>query len=351
MSLALINYLETVRLNSELESQRELIMFAIRHPFRIGMLSLIPEKIKSLKRSLSNHLRARDIAHLCIANPVVHATRDAGQYWVATDALQANLWRVCFDEIGVLRPIGAVSLRAAKLAFFGDRSRLALVHAHYREEALYIFERLSKFPDFDIVLTTGDREIAQEFFRLFSPDRAVCLLIDNQGRDVLPFLLALQLLDLARYTHFIKIHTKRSQHLRDNGRWFRRNIEILAGNRLMTEVVFSKIDASKSSIFGVECLPLQDHKINNSPWLSYLCDAPVESVEGRFVPGTMFVGSAAYLSSLARRNLHLNYFEPELGQLDGCFIHALERYFGYLTQVEGGLCGTIAELAGLGDCR
>ena len=43
-------------------------------------------------------------------------------------------------------------------------------------------------------------------------------------------------------------------------------------------------------------------------------------------------------------HIHLHKFEDEKGQLDGCLIHALERYFGHFAQTHGRECATFDSL-------
>jgi lipopolysaccharide biosynthesis protein len=161
---------------------------------------------------------------------------------------------------------------------------------------------------------------------------------------VLPFLLLLAFADLSRYTHFVKLHTKRSPHLTEGASWFSCNVEILAGNKKMTDAIFQLIDPGRTGIYGVESRTLRDHFRNNRHWLEALLGKKGRECQGTFIPGTMFAGSAEFLRRLAALNLHLHDFEEEKGQLDGCLVHALERYFGYFAQSSGGECCSFEEL-------
>lgn len=345
MSLSLINFLEIIRLKGEIEAQKHRLQFAVRHPFRVGFESLFPGKLLRLQRGIINRLHARKVAHLCLANPANPILRNPKCFRIIPSRTQKNKVTINFTENRSYIDPNSCSIDAYKLTLNRRHSKLVLVHAFYKEEALFIFKKLKFFSDYDMILTTSDPSIAEEFLTMFEENRVACLILENRGRDILPFLLALQLIDTDKYTHFIKIHTKRSQHLNDGGKWFRQNIETLVGHKLMTDIIFSKIADSEPSIFGIERLSLQDHLENNFEWLSFLLGTSLEEVGGYFIPGTMFAGSGMYLKKLAHRNLHLYQIEPEQGQLDGCFVHALERYFGYLTRIDGGTCGTIEHLA------
>jgi lipopolysaccharide biosynthesis protein len=174
-------------------------------------------------------------------------------------------------------------------------------------------------------------------------------LTPNRGRDILPFLLALRVIDLSRYSHFLKIHTKRSQHLHDRGRWFHNCIRLLAGSKAMTDRLFEHIDPDRCLIYGPEAASLEDHLENNRLWLTHLFRKPPEEVRGMFSPGTMCAGSGTFLRLLKEKNLHLLPAEDERGQLDGCLPHALERYFGYFAAANGGEYAALRTLAERGE--
>jgi hypothetical protein len=232
---------------------------------------------------------------------------------------------------------GGVEMDRAPALSSGNR-KLIILHAFYADEAAAIFEKLRAFTDYDLMLTTPIPAIRDQFLDQFDPGRAVCFLIPNSGRDVLPFLLLLAFADVSAYPHFIKIHTKRSLHARNGSGWFSSNVETLIGQKQMTDELLQLIDPQIPAIYGLECLPLRDHFRCNRHWLHALIPGHLNG--GCFIPGTMFAGSGAFLRSLAALQLHLHQFEPETGQLDGCLVHALERYFGYYASANGGVCGT-----------
>ncbi len=225
----------------------------------------------------------------------------------------------------------------------GNR-KLVILHAFYSDEATAIFQKLDGLTDYDLMLTTPVSGIRDEFLDRFDPARSACFLVPNAGRDVLPFLLLLAFADLSRYSHFVKMHTKRSPHLTEGGSWFSSNMEILIGNKRMTDAMLQLIDPMRTGIYGVESRTLRDHFRNNRHWLEALLGKKGRECQGTFIPGTMFAGSGEFLRRLGALNLHLHQFEEEKGQLDGCLVHALERYFGYFAQTSGGECGSFEQL-------
>ena len=240
-------------------------------------------------------------------------------------------------EDGPREPVEAVRLSS------GHR-RLILAHVYFEDEAERIFDKLQPFTDYDQVVTSSVPALRDAFLKAADPNRAACFLVPNTGRDVLPFLLAIHALDLSGYDQFIKIHTKRSAHLVYGQDWFGTNLDTFIGNKIMTDCLLDRIDPSKPSLYGVKTLPLRDHFPNNRHWLRHLTGLTTGRPGGRFIPGTMFAGSGHFLRELAALDLHLNRLEPETGQLDGTYVHALERFFGYFAQSRGGECVTVESL-------
>ena len=248
------------------------------------------------------------------------------------------------EVLGNPIPEGSLLFKDMQLQLKSGNRKLIILHAYYEEEADAIFERLSHFSDYDIVLTTSKPGIQARFASLFSADRAASFLVENKGRDVLPFLYVLQVLKLDSYTHFVKIHTKRSPHFESGYAWSRSNIESLIGQKKMTDAFFEKVDSAKTNIYGLDRFPIQNYLENNRNWLTFLLQVPPDNVVAYFSPGTMFLGSVEFLKRLGVCCFHRLKFEEEAGQLDGCLQHSLERYFGYFCDLQGGECKRLADL-------
>lgn len=351
MSLDLLNYLHLIRLRAIVQQHVASRNAVVQHPFLAAWgLALRPFRI--LLRPVRHFLRGRALAPLVVSNQPSGVFLENSDFKLIRYAHQPHTLEIriavdsdesCNANVSELSN-GAVRLES------GNR-KLVIIHAFYEREAHKIFDLLGNYADYDLVLTTAIPSIRDEFLNRFDPRRAACLLVPNIGRDVMAFLLVVNTLDLSGYEYFVKVHTKRSGHLADGSSWFLINIETLIGNKLMTDRLFEHIDADRPCIYGIECLPLQDHLENNRHWLEFLLEQPLADVDGLFVPSTMFAGSVRFLQEVAKSNFHLYQMEEEKGQLDGCLPHALERYFGYLAKVRGGECTTIEDLALRGDAR
>jgi hypothetical protein len=283
--------------------------------------------------------------------PLTVSNRPSGVLWKPSDfklereSRRPNSLRIQTSGSHGLAPSAEkwTAIEKAPPLTTGNR-KLVILHAFYEDEATAIFQKLDGLTDYDLMLTTPVPAIRDQFLSRFDPARSICFLVPNAGRDVLPFLLLLAFADLSPYSHFVKMHTKRSPHLTEGSSWFSSNMEILIGNKQMTDAMFQLIDPARTEIYGVESRTLRDHFRNNRHWLESLLQKKGRDCQGTFIPGTMFAGSAEFLRRLAGLNLHLHQFEQEKGQLDGCLVHALERYFGYVAQLSGGECGSFDEL-------
>ena len=285
--------------------------------------------------------RRRMLAPLMASNRPTGMLRNAADFRLLRDDRHPNSLEI---QIGSSPPpTEFIPIdRSAQLPS-GNR-KLIILHAFYEDEAKALMDKLEQFTDYDLMLTTPIPAIRDRLCARFDPRRSACFLSANAGRDILPFLLLLAFQDLSGYRHFVKIHTKRSWHLSHGDKWFAANVEVLVGDRGITDRILDLIDPKRPSIYGVECRPMADHFRNNRHWLTFLLRNQDHNLKARFIPGTMFAGSAEFLRQLAALNLHLHYFEEEKGQLDGCLIHALERYFGHFAQAQGGECATFDSL-------
>jgi lipopolysaccharide biosynthesis protein len=285
--------------------------------------------------------RRRMLAPLMASNRPTGILRRPQDFRLLRDKIQSNSHQIQIDPTAV--PSGFTQIDLSPSLPSGNR-KLIIFHAFYEDEANAIMDKLDQFTDDDLMLTTPIPAIRDRFLARFDPRRSASFLVPNLGRDVLPFLSLLAFQDLSNYQHFVKIHTKRSSHLSHGGKWFSANVEVLVGDHCMTDRIFELIDTRRPSIYGLESGPMTDHFRNNRRWLTYLLRDQARNLKARFIPGTMFAGSGEFLRQLAGLNLHLHRFEEEKGQLDGCLVHALERYFGHFAQTHGGECATFDSL-------
>ena len=343
MSVDLLNYVKDIRMRGPRGGREWFWPKNAQRPKAIAY-ALEYEPVTLLLKAHRFYKRSRMLRPLMASNRPSGILLRPSDFRLGRDPRRANALEISIPFYSGGAEEAGLPMAVGPLRVGGGNRKLIVVHAYYENEAKRIFDKLQSFNDSDLVLSTPIRAIRDDFLARFDPGRSVCFLVPNVGRDVFSFLLVAAFVELSSYDHFVKVHTKRSAHLSYGGDWFWMNVETLIGDKLMTDRLLERIDAGRACIYGVECRDLQDHFRTNRHWLKLLLDGQPRKTKGQFVPGTMFAGSGRFLRELAAMNLHLHRIEEEKGQLDGCLIHALERYFGYLAQARGGECTTIESL-------
>jgi rhamnosyltransferase len=155
----------------------------------------------------------------------------------------------------------------------------------------------------------------------------------NRGRDVLPFLNWLELGVFDRYDAVCKVHSKRSPHMRDGGRWLAQLLESLLGEpKAVAEIIEQfrcrpdlglvgprawLISSGHGSHLGCNTRDMEA-LMRRASLSHYALSSP-------FFAGTMFWHRPAALAGLRLLELHEDSFPLEMGQTDGTPAHALER--------------------------
>lgn len=203
---------------------------------------------------------------------------------------------------------------------------------------------------FDLVITrpAGSRPVARaksSYLRF-----ATELEVDNQGRDVLPFLMALRQRSVPLFDIGLKLHTKLSPHRGDGDSWRR----FLVGSLLQAEssgrLLGHKLLASEPSIGLIapqaHLLPLGGRaSINEEVMLKAVrrieANVHPSMLEGsRFPAGSMFWFRRNALRTLIEIDF-ADLFVRESGQLDGTAAHAFERLFAFVVEREGQLAASM----------
>jgi hypothetical protein len=166
--------------------------------------------------------------------------------------------------------------------------------------------------------------------------------VENRGRDVAPFLLHL-LPTALREGHelFLKLHTKRSSHLRDGEAW----AEHLLGSLVSEGALRNGLEQLQQNPgLGLlapagtlmACSVALQANVDHLLALCARCGvSPASLLQHRFIAGSMMAGRLQALAPLCQLELELMDFEPEQGQTDGTLAHALERWL-CCSAAEGG---------------
>lgn len=168
---------------------------------------------------------------------------------------------------------------------------------------------------------------------------------DNRGRDIYPFLLALEKLVGYGYNYACKLHTKKSKHREDGRQWRNQIMNCLVGGKhSLSEAKAHFGNDAKVGIliprYSIHDLSEPDLHVDNVVWLDCLlarmgCSRYKGTYGFEFSAGSMFWFRVDALRGLLDLGIGADDFAIETGQLDGTLAHALERLF-LLTAAEQG---------------
>lgn len=221
-----------------------------------------------------------------------------------------------------------------------------LAHVYYPELWDEILALRATLPAGAALLVTAPPAQAARVRALAAGDPSVEILErPNRGRDIAPFLFALQSGALDRFDAVLKVHTKKSPHLRQGNLRRRVFFTALAGSRAATARALAQFADPRVGLVG----PGAYFRTAAVYWMANR--ARTEDLAARmdvaprlgFFEGSMFWVRPAALAPLRALGLSLDAFETEAGQLDGTLHHAVERLFtlavaraGYETRSLGG---------------
>lgn len=157
------------------------------------------------------------------------------------------------------------------------------------------------------------------------------LVVENRGRDVLPFIKILPLVYENQHHLLLKLHTKKSKHLKNGESW---------RNSLYDGLVFADGVSKKIEMFDQN--PKLGVWTSDEHWapmtmnfelnkdrvfeIGHKLSLPMDYIlETPFPAGTMFFARTRALTPLLNLDVKDSDFEPEGGQLDGTLAHAIER--------------------------
>lgn len=215
------------------------------------------------------------------------------------------------------------------------------IHAYYPEMLPDILERVNSLNIPSRVLITA---IAEHLPAIKSTVGSSGLDIDvqvveNRGRDILPFLMTAR--KAARDELIVKIHTKKSPHRGDGENWRK---DIL--DKLLAPATAEQVFESFRKMEGLGMVVPKGHALSTTKYMGQNAERFHSLFErmpksrlmrwsGLFSGGSMFFVRPAALSPLLSLGLASADFEPEAQQLDGTMAHVLERLFGASVNAAG----------------
>ncbi len=169
----------------------------------------------------------------------------------------------------------------------------------------------------------------------------VHLEVENRGRDILPFLQVMPLVILDGFPVVLKVHTKKSQHLKTGFLWRNDLYRKLLDKKSMQSIIHLLEQNPEIGIVGPagHIVPMNLFYGSNAGTLKSMCRAlgvsPNSLFNMNFVAGSMFYARAQVFIPLLNLDLKPEDFEPETGQLDGTLAHAIERVFAISAYAAG----------------
>jgi lipopolysaccharide biosynthesis protein len=220
---------------------------------------------------------------------------------------------------------------------------VVFVHIHYPETWLPIRDRLSACMNvpFRIVLTTTAEH------SVFDPPASEqlvdmeVLIVENRGRDVLPFLNALRAME--PFEIGLKLHGKKSVHRLDGVSWRDALLQSLLPERPETGALVDHMrQDSRVAIVApsFSLCSIDRHIGRNMGAMRRIARrlgmnlTPALTATPYFAAGTMFWFRREALEPLLKVDFNED-FAVERGQTDGTAAHAFERLFSVVAEQDG----------------
>lgn len=175
--------------------------------------------------------------------------------------------------------------------------------------------------------------------------------VPNRGRDMLPLLRVLDLGLISGHDAVLKIHTKKSAHRRDGGRWRLALLDSLcpAGGGTSVIIDLLRSDPTAGVVAPDGYILGSEFWAGNSALIEAMAFRAGVAFDPRavwFPAGSMFWCRPEILAGLMQPNLTEADFEYEVAALDGTTAHGLERYVGVVAANAGMDVVSTAEVAG-----
>lgn len=174
-------------------------------------------------------------------------------------------------------------------------------------------------------------------------------MVENRGRDILPFLeIYPQIMDEG-FEYILKVHTKKSPHRKDGELWREDMFAKLLGNRSLSAMREAFAEFGQLGIVGPSghFVGWEKNFHHNRAVIERIADRlglkRGDVLNLRFFAGTMFMARASALEPLLHLSFAREQFEDEQGQHDGTLAHGLERAFSLSVLASGKEFGLIDE--------
>jgi lipopolysaccharide biosynthesis protein len=239
----------------------------------------------------------------------------------------------------VLRNYGNIgSINSIELK---DNNKIAVVvHIHYFEtwgEIKKLINKVISVHKSDIYITITNID----YYLPIKDDlpSANIQLVENRGRDILPFIKTLKEIAGKDYLAILKIHSKKSEYRKDGDIIRDELYSSLVNNQITLEKIPDYFDKNKKLGILVPKKYFLRHGpinmyFNNENILRISSIIGIDFIEDKFPAGSMFWVRPSALNKLLKLS-EGDVFEVEDGLADGTTAHAVERLFGTVSQSSG----------------
>jgi lipopolysaccharide biosynthesis protein len=222
-----------------------------------------------------------------------------------------------------------------------------VLHLYYPELLGYFMNKLKNLSgvEYDLFITLPDTKTDSIAFIKKAVPSARIAIVPNCGRDVLPFVQVIKQINGLGYKKVLKLHTKKSPHRQDGDIWrdeivgnllpkrktVQNNIQIIL-NKKKTAII-GPAGQYVSLLVNYSSTHHHTHSLLEKIFNKKLATEMVSIAdEYGFFAGTMFWARMDALRPIID-TVNVDDFEPELGQEDSTFAHALERLFSVIPEL------------------
>jgi lipopolysaccharide biosynthesis protein len=218
----------------------------------------------------------------------------------------------------------------------------AAIHVHYADIFDDLLAAINDAPacmSLFVTTTNGAADAVHRSLKYYKGTSEVEI-VENRGRDVLPFLRTLPKVKRAGYELVAKVHTKRSPQLKNGDKWRREMVLALLGRQNLGRILGAFNQDPSLGIVGPDrqyvslSRYLGANQIGVADIATRLGLSPARMSELGFFAGTMFIARMKAMEPIMALGLSGGDFPPEKGQMDGTLAHILERCmtFGAVAQ-------------------
>jgi len=211
-----------------------------------------------------------------------------------------------------------------------------VVHAFYEEILVEIIEYLNNIVAIPLklyVTTTPEKEERVRKLLSSQPYDFLLRVVENRGRDILPFMKMMPDVVSAGHDFFVKIHTKKSPHREDGNEWRKDMYGKLIDDAAIADAIRFLKENPRVGILSPDghLVEMGYFWGSNAERVTHLASRMGVESEAlanlNFIAGSMFVARVDAIIPLLNLAIDDSDFEPELGQTDGTLAHAIERLF------------------------